>query len=377
MRFLLFVLLLIPSTVFGQMRRKAIVDSFKAATNLREVSSVIANYHEAKVAQIGVFDSGEYVTIMVRIRVSDGAVVPLSPSPPVTLKIPEIVAHRLKTVTVPPLPELIDTIALAAIVPIRIPAATTGRLNPVSLPHLPCFFDARPLAAIGLIRIENIPAEALDTVFVPILPNFEIELLEAIAAAPVVILVIPPFPTIKMDTVSPPVYEEKRTPVMEMHLSERGYSLLEKMEGFSPELYSLKDGGLTIGFGFFIPEGEVSRWDRGITLEAAEKLIRLKVPSYEAQVKRYINADLTQEEFDALTMMAYNLGGFSKATSIVNDINSNADFEQLQKDWLKFVHSKAPGVMNGLMNRRKDELQVRNESNYQPERKLQIIKHRK
>ena len=97
------------------------------------------------------------------------------------------------------------------------------------------------------------------------------------------------------------------------------------------------------------------------------------MPDYEDQVKEYINIPLTQNEFDALTMMAYNLGGFSKATSIVNDVNTQ-DFEKLQRDWMKFIHSKAPGVTRGLVNRRKDELGVRIDDSYQPERKIQILK---
>jgi GH24 family phage-related lysozyme (muramidase) len=165
--------------------------------------------------------------------------------------------------------------------------------------------------------------------------------------------------------------------VVDMHLSEEGYTLLEKMEGFSPELYSLGDGGFTIGFGFFVTYSEADKWRKGVTIADAERMIRQKVPAYEDQVKRYINVPLTQEEFDALTMLAYNLGGFSKASSIVNDINSYAGFDQLQRDWMRFVHSKAPGVMKGLMNRRNDEIRVRNEANYQQERKILIYKNKK
>ena len=149
------------------------------------------------------------------------------------------------------------------------------------------------------------------------------------------------------------------------------------MEGFSPELYSLNDGGYTIGFGFFIPYTDGNKWNKGVTWEEAEKLMQQKMPAYEAQVKQYVNVHLTQNEFDALTMLAYNLGGFSKATSIINDINNQADFEQIEADWKRFVHSKAPGVTKGLMNRRKDEIDVNKVANYHPEKKIQILKNRK
>jgi lysozyme len=181
----------------------------------------------------------------------------------------------------------------------------------------------------------------------------------------------------KMDTIIIRIVDDRKMPVGELHLSPEGYSLLEKLEGFSPELYSLNDGGFTIGFGFFVPYAAGNKWENGVTIEEADSIIRLKVPAYEDQVKRYINVQVTQTEFDALTMLAYNLGGFSKATSIVNDINNLEETEKLQADWNRFVHSKAPGVTKGLMKRRKDEMGVKKYADYQPERKLQILKIRK
>jgi GH24 family phage-related lysozyme (muramidase) len=173
---------------------------------------------------------------------------------------------------------------------------------------------------------------------------------------------------------APPRPDEIRTPVDSMHLSPDGYSLLQKLEGYSPSLYMLGDGGYTIGFGFFVPYNEGYKWRNGITWEGAENMIKQKMPAYEAQVKEYVNVPLTQNEFDALTMLAYNLGGFSKATSIINDINNQVDFDILQRDWKRFIHSKAPNVAKGLMNRRKDELGVRKLSDYQPDRKIQVLK---
>jgi len=172
----------------------------------------------------------------------------------------------------------------------------------------------------------------------------------------------------------PPAPTDTKTPVENMHLSPDGYSLLQKLEGYSPALYTLGDGGYTIGFGFFIPFNEGNKWRNGITWEAAEEMIQEKMPAYEAQVKEYVNVPLTQNEFDALTMLAYNLGGFSKATSIINDVNNQVDFAKLQSDWKRFVHSKASNVSRGLVHRRNDELGVRKLSNYQHDRKIQIYK---
>jgi GH24 family phage-related lysozyme (muramidase) len=215
----------------------------------------------------------------------------------------------------------------------------------------------------------------MSTVAVPAIPDIQTD--DFVALHPAIMIAIPPTTAGKMELGAFPDFGTNEVSVESMHLSAEGYALLEKMEGFSPELYALGDGGCTIGFGFFVPYAEIGKWRKGITWEEAEHLIRQKVPTYEDQVKQYINVPLIQEEFDALTMLAYNLGGFSRATSIVNDINNNADFEKLQRDWMRFVHSKAPNVLKGLLNRRHDEMEVRRESNYQPERKILVYKNRK
>lgn len=335
----------------------------------------------------------------------------------VEIKIEDITFDKLDTVTLPAMPLVkveMETLPLFAAVQIKIDDITFDKLESVTLPPLPFVkveMEVLPLLAITQIKTEDIAFDKPEVVILPPVPFVKVEMetlpllvivsikLGDIAFDKVDAVTIPPFPEIEPDvvlslasvvkltiqhrplrkpeTVIVPIYEVIRQPVEEMHLSEEGYDLLEKMEGFSPELYSLGDGGMTIGFGFFVANNEVDKWRKGVTWESAEQIMRQKVPSYEDQVKRYINVPVTQEEFDALTMLAYNLGGFSKASSIVNDINSGADFDKLQHDWMRFVHSKAPGVMKGLMNRRNDEIQVRNASNYQLERKVVIFKNRK
>jgi lysozyme len=379
-RRLLLLFILCPAIVFGQTRRKAIADSFKAATDLHDVSKVLSKYSDTKVEHLQVADNGEYVTITVQVRVTDDAIPVIPPLPVAKIQTDAIVIVGADVATVPSIP---DPVVAEVLMPLALNQISIGdivarKADTVFVPPLPDFFVAEALTPleVTLIRIGDVVARKVNTVSVPPLPEM---VLDALALQPLaaVKFAIPVFVIGRLDAMEVPDVEEKKIPVSEMHLSAKGYSLLEKMEGFSPELYSLKDGGLTIGFGFFVPDGQGSKWDKGITWEEAEIMIRQKMPLYEGQVKQYINVPLTQEEFDALTMMAYNLGGFSKATSIVNDINSYAGFDQLQKDWMRFVHSKAPGVMKGLMNRRRDEMQVRGDADYQDERKVVIFKNKK
>jgi lysozyme len=419
MKRLLLLLIFFPVILFGQTRRKAIADSVKAAaTNLQNLSELVTNNPGTKVANIHVSDSGDYVTIVVRLHIIEASFInALPPLPVVNIETEKPVSARLSAFNVPPLPPPIEepekiaalspvavlklnTGDIAAVKPDTItapPIPDAGMMETLPLPAITIFrievivakadtitappipdatmTEALPLPVVTLFRIEVIIARA-DTAIAPPMPEFRVDIIDDIPLLAAVKLAKTILPAHKLDTMAIPSFEETRMPVGGMHLSEEGYSLLEKLEGFSPDLYSLKDGGFTIGFGFFVPYGETSMWEKGLTWEQAELIIRQKVPAYEDQVKRYINIPLTQNEFDALTMLAYNLGGFSKATSIVNDVNEQADFDKVQSDWKRFVHSKAPNVSKGLMNRRRDELEVRNVSDYKPERKIQILKRK-
>jgi GH24 family phage-related lysozyme (muramidase) len=458
MKRLLLLLVLSPVILFAQARRQELTDSVKAAmtTKLQSVSALLGNSPHSTVEHMDVFDSSEYVTIVVRIHVArDYNITPIPAFSAVRIKTGELIAGkvdivelpglpppvaetdtrlplsavfgltinipvvRVDTVTVPPLPPpvpeadtrlpLMRVLKLNADIPVvsvdavalpslpapvadadtRLPLIAVVKLNeeiPVvkadmaALPTLPppvADADTRlPLMAVLTLSMDSFVV-ILHIVLLSSLPDIVLETIENLPLLAAVILPVEKISIGKIDTIAITSFEVKKMLAAGMHLSTEGYSLLEKLEGFSPELYFLNDGGSTIGFGFFIPNGEGTKWDKGVTWEEAEQMMRQKVPAYEDQVKRYINVPLTQNEFDALTMLAYNLGGFSKATSIVNDVNSQAGFDKLQRDWNRFVHSKAPAVARGLMNRRKDEMGVTKNANYQPERKIQILKTRK
>jgi lysozyme len=381
MKKLLLLLLLSPVILLGQERQKAIVDSIRAnATDLQGISKLLSTNPRIKPGQIQISDSGEYVTITVRVHVEDeGIITPIDAVRIARMKTRDITAGKMSAVTVPEVIEvdMSTPMPVLSITKLNTGKISAAKLNPVIVPLLPegALYGLEPLSFIEdrELSIKNHPAAKLRVVIVPSLPEGGLYGLEALSLFAYHELPVKIRRKGKMDTLVVPVYEEKKMTVDEMHLSDEGYSLLEKLEGFSPTLYSLGDGGFTIGFGFFIPYSEGPAWRKGLTLAEAETMIREKVPAYEDQVKQYINVPLTQTEFDALTLLAYNLGGFSKATSIVNDVNMQAGFDKLQQDWMRFVHSKAPGVLKGLMNRRKDEIKVRNESDYQAERKLQIL----
>jgi len=433
--FLLFCLL--PFISSAQPRHGGTIDTGKADTaqNLSSIAGLSGHGGCARAADIRISknatDSGEYVTTVVFFHFTtalDSAGfdtlegVPYLPAVRLTMAKIEL-GPAGPLAGIPPLPVIradeLPDIAIHAPVDIKFDAIPMGKADTAACSlRLPVAvadeLDDLPLHRVQMLAMEHVPAARLEVVAIPSvvmpdeiegvplhavttihsedIPVGRLQLVTEIPQLPIVIADeipdLPLLPAVRIRTeaivlvkaeiiLMPPKKEEVRMPVDEMHLSPDGYSLLEKLEGYSPELYSLNDGGFTIGFGFFVPYGEGAKWSNGVTWEEAEIMIKKKVPVYEDQVKQYINVPLTQNEFDALTMLAYNLGGFSKATSIVNDVNDQVEFEKLQKDWKRYVHSKAPGVTRGLMNRRNDELEVRKVSNYQPLRKILILMNRK
>lgn len=439
MKPLLLLLILCPVILSAQPQQKNPVDSNddEAVANLKAMAASMSNDKCANVADIRVFDNGDYRSIVIFrhvITALDSAgpyrksevFTPIPLRPVVTFRISIPVTTTALITTAPRLPRLAgETVAMLSTRPVVMVKTSAPVIlsEPItSVPRLPRLPEEiiAALTARPAIMIKTgapvVPAEPITSV--PKLPRLPEEIIAALTSRPVVLLrtgvaVIkaehvttpPELPLLPDDIITPvathpvillktnitvtkvelmtsvpqlPVLEEEiRMPVAEMHLSPRGYSLLQKMEGFSSDLYALGDGGFTIGFGIFVPFNEGAKWNKGVTWDEAEQIMRQKMPVYEDQVKQYINIPLTQSEFDALTMLAYNLGGFSKATSIVNDVNEQVSLEQLEKDWKRFIHSKAPNMTRGLLKRRNDELDVTEISNYQPERKIQILKSRR
>ena len=439
MKRLFLLLFLFPVVLSAQTQRKQVINPEKdeATINIQNFSSIPGNKPCSRLADIRTThlatDSGELVTTVVFFPVltaldSAGydSLEVLSAAAVSKITTEDIPKDKLELITtLPNLPLFKDEsltsilnlevvaistedipanemkmmesiVPLPDFIPFEFPAVTPRAIDPIKTEAVPVY-EADLLTDIPrlpLVKDDSIPdilPVGINEIKTTILPDSKLEAATNTIPLPFYIaddIDIPPMLHVapiytaailagKADSVTPFVMlEDELYPVDEMHLSEEGYSLLEKLEGYSPELYSLNDGGYTIGFGFFVPYSEGSKWRKGVTWEEAERLIHQKVPAYENQVKEFINVKLTQKEFDALTMLAYNLGGFSKATSIVNDINNLDGYDQLQADWKRFIHSKAPNVSKGLMNRRKDELGVRSISDYQPDRKVIIYKNR-
>ena len=144
-----------------------------------------------------------------------------------------------------------------------------------------------------------------------------------------------------------------------MKLSDNGFNLLAELEGVVLHPYKDPAGIPTIGIGstYYEDGTKVTMKDKAITKERAIQLAKNVVKSFEARVNKSIVVPMTQNQFDAMVLLCYNIGesGFARS-SVVKNFNAG----NLQKAADSFLlWNKAGGVVSkGLTNRREKEREL-------------------
>lgn len=136
-----------------------------------------------------------------------------------------------------------------------------------------------------------------------------------------------------------------------MNIGTAGLDLIKKFEGCRLTAYKCPAGVWTIGFG----------WTEGVTpgmtisRAQAEELLRKGIHKYEDAVTAGIdNAPTTQNQFDAMVSLCYNIGAGNFRKSTVLREHRSANYSQAAKAFLMW--NKAGGkVLNGLVARREAE----------------------
>lgn len=154
-----------------------------------------------------------------------------------------------------------------------------------------------------------------------------------------------------------------------LRLSEKGKTLLRSIERLRLEPYDDQTGqpvsawvpGATIGFGHLISAAEWPRYAQGISREAAELLFSRDLQPFEACVNRAVVVDLYPIEFDALLMLAFNIGQQALRTSsvvaILNDPSAKTAYPDLESAWKAWIRSQSK-VSPGLVRRRACEWDI-------------------
>ncbi|MFN4165726.1 MAG: glycoside hydrolase family protein [Ferrovibrio sp.] len=141
-------------------------------------------------------------------------------------------------------------------------------------------------------------------------------------------------------------------------LSGLGLEGIKQHENLRERIYSDQAGKRTIGYGHLLRPGEEQQFAKGIDEKAARELLAKDVATAEAAVKRLVKVPLSQQEYDALVSLAYNIGqgGFAESTVLKR---LNAEDYQAAADamlmWDKITQNGQKVQSSGLVNRRNSE----------------------
>ena len=140
-----------------------------------------------------------------------------------------------------------------------------------------------------------------------------------------------------------------------MRISENGIEFIRQLEGEKLTAYPDIVGIWTIGVGHtgFVDGKPVAR-GMAITKEKSKEILTADLKRFESAVNDAVKVTLTQNQFDALVSLAFNIGegAFARST-LVNKLNAG-DKKGAAEQFL--VWKNAGGrVSQGLLNRRQTE----------------------
>lgn len=147
-----------------------------------------------------------------------------------------------------------------------------------------------------------------------------------------------------------------------MKISENGINMIKRFESLSLKAYPDPGSGgdpWTIGYGstFYETGRRVVKGDV-ITIERADKLLRLTADRFTTSMSILLRKELTQNQFDALTSFVYNVGipNF-KVSTLLRKINANPNDPSIGDEFGRWV-TASKKVLPGLVKRRKLEYEL-------------------
>lgn len=132
---------------------------------------------------------------------------------------------------------------------------------------------------------------------------------------------------------------------------------IQQFEGLKLTAYQDSVGIWTIGFGniFNLDTGNPIKEGDKISLETAERWLKIEVDNLQAKMRKVITVPLNDNQWTALISLVYNIGfGAFKRSTLLRLLNAGASKEEVAKQILRW--NKAGGKeIKGLTNRREAE----------------------
>lgn len=135
-----------------------------------------------------------------------------------------------------------------------------------------------------------------------------------------------------------------------------GYKLIQQFEGLRLKAYQDSVGIWTIGYGniTYLDGTKVKKGDE-ITREQADLMFKQTANKFALEVAKLIDVCLTQNQFNALVSLAYNIGIVAfKGSTLLKKVNANPNDESIGAEFKRW--NRAGGkVLYGLTRRRNEE----------------------
>ncbi|HEV3018769.1 MAG TPA: lysozyme [Burkholderiaceae bacterium] len=160
-----------------------------------------------------------------------------------------------------------------------------------------------------------------------------------------------------------------RRPASACFLSDDGTHLLKTVESLHLQPYDDQTGrvtdtwvpGATIGYGHLITQNQWETYENGFEQDDADALLAHDLAPSVTAVQNTITAAVTQNEFDAMVILTFNIGVTAFATSsvakLVNNPNAASPYPGLEAAWKAWDRSQGR-VMPGLDRRRQCEWDI-------------------
>mgnify|MGYP003525686604 CR=1 FL=1 len=139
-----------------------------------------------------------------------------------------------------------------------------------------------------------------------------------------------------------------------MRLDDNGYKALHEREGLRLKPYLDTQGVPTIAMGntYYLDGKKVTMQDKPLTIREAYKLGRVVSDNFAKQVNSLLTKEVTQNQFNALVSLAYNIGinAFRKST-VLKRVNVNPNDPTIKNAFMMWTKNRE------LIGRRKSEVE--------------------
>lgn len=133
-------------------------------------------------------------------------------------------------------------------------------------------------------------------------------------------------------------------------------AIIKKHEGLRLRAYLCPAGVPTIGYGnTFYEDGTPVKMGEAITKDRAERMLFHTVARFQAAVDGVVTSKINQNQLDALTSFAYNVGiGALQRSTLLKKVNANPNDPTIRNEFMRWTRAGGR-VLRGLEIRRKEE----------------------